>query len=200
MRALVVSALLCAVAHAAPPKGSIDEARVQAARSHYELGRVLFKENKFVEALKEFEAGYALVPQPRFLLNMGQAYRSLKQPHHAVEMYEKFLTLVPPGDPDRAQVDELLTVVRAEADKMPRPAAPPLQPPPAPAPAPSASAPATTIVAAPRPKQSFARRHWWLFPVVGVAVAGLAVGLGVGLTQSGGACRGSEPCLDLGAR
>jgi tetratricopeptide (TPR) repeat protein len=197
VRALILTALLLQIAHAAPPRGSVDEARIAAARSHYELGRALFKESKFEDALKEFEAGYALVPQPRFLLNMGQSYRSLKQPHHAVEMFEKFLTLVPPNDPDRAQVEELLTVVRDEAARAPAPRPSLPQPAPAPAPAPE-PAPSASLTTSP-PVRSFARRHWWIFPVVGVAVVGLAVGLGVGLTQSG-ACRGPEPCLDLGAR
>ncbi len=208
VRVGLVSVLVLAwwsAAQGAPARGSVDEARVQAARSHFELGRVLFKESKFEEALREFEAGYALVPQPRFLLNMGQAYRSLKQPDRAVEMYEKFLSLVPADDPDRGTVNELLAVVRAEAAKMPPKPAPP--PPVVPPPTVVQPEPQISLKDSDRgspaggePKRSFARRNWWIFPVVGVVVAGAAIGLGVGLTQSGGGCHGPEPCLDLGAR
>jgi hypothetical protein len=66
-------------------------------------------------------------------------------------------------------------------------------------PSPAAVAPAavaltsTTTAAPPR---SFARRHWWIFPVVGVVVAGVAVGLGVGLTQPTGCAAQKGLCVD----
>jgi hypothetical protein len=51
-------------------------------------------------------------------------------------------------------------------------------------------------VPAPPPRKSFARRHWWIFPVIGGVAAGLAIGLGVGLAPARdcGGVRG--PCVD----
>jgi hypothetical protein len=40
------------------------------------------------------------------------------------------------------------------------------------------------------------RRNWWVIPVVTVAAAGAAVGLGVGLTRNN-VCGGADACVAI---
>lgn len=42
-----------------------DPATVTTAKAHFELGRALYRQEKWAESLREFEAGYALVQRPQ---------------------------------------------------------------------------------------------------------------------------------------
>jgi tetratricopeptide (TPR) repeat protein len=138
------------------------------ARAHFQAGEALYRIGEYVEAVREFEIGYALSRNPRFLLDVAQAQRKLKRPEKAREAFRKFLEDAPADDPDRATARTLLAELDAE-----------LRPPP-PAPATTAapaivSAPAVT--AAPPPRK---RRAWIAAVVVGGAVvvgSVLAIGL-----------------------
>jgi tetratricopeptide (TPR) repeat protein len=174
-----------------------------AARQHFELGRALFKQGRYQQALKEFESGYQMVPKPQFLLNMGQAHRHLGEFDEAARMYERFLAEAPSDDPDRPAVNDLLAEVRRELDKR--------KPPPQtsepkiaiePKIAPEKIDQPALVVTPPPPEKKKSRTPLIVGVVVGVVAAGaLAIGLGVGLTQTKSACSGSQvPCLDLGAR
>lgn len=160
-----------------------------ASRDHYARGRALYLANQNVEALREFEAGFELVPRPEFLINMGLCQARLGHLREARDLYRKFLAAAPQAHSQRQNVEELLQKVEADLATQPSPApeTPTMLVAPSPVP--------LVVVPAPPPKPSFARRHWWIFPVVGVVVAGVAVGLGVGLTQKG-ACDGKGLCVD----
>jgi len=47
------------------------------ARVHFEAGTDHYAAGRYEEAIRRFQAGYALVPRPNFLVNIGQAYRKL---------------------------------------------------------------------------------------------------------------------------
>jgi hypothetical protein len=80
------------------------------------------------------------------------------------------------------------------------------QPQPATAPSPVVASPAPTPLepqpASPSlsrtvpPRKSWLRRKWWVIPVVTVAAAGIAVGLGVGLTRNN-VCSGAGACVAI---
>lgn len=142
---------------------------------------------------------------------MAQAHRHLGQLDQAAALYEKFLAEAPADDPAREQAERLLAAVRREAPRAPLPAAPvekppePVEKPPEPvAPPPQVASPAApaAVASAPAPprQRSFLKRHWWIFPVAAVVVAGVAVGLALGLQPKGGCAGSSAPCLDWGAR
>jgi len=182
----------------------------RAARSHAELGTGLYKMGQYEQAVAEWTAGFALIPKPLFLLNLGQAYRRLGKRDQAVEMFTRFLDVAPADDPDRAGTTVLVAELRAEIDRLNPPRAtptrrpPPLEAPPVVAPAPpvaqtpSTPAPALviTVTRPPLKRQSFIRRHWWIVPVTTLAAAGVAVGLGLGLTAGAPACA-KPSCYDL---
>jgi tetratricopeptide (TPR) repeat protein len=143
------------------------------ARTHFEAGRALYNLGNYTDAIREFSAGYQLVPKPQFLVNLGQAYRKLGDLGKAREMYKKFLDEAAPADPDREQVKGVLADIEAEmAAQTPTPAVTPT-----PTPTPTQTPAAVVVSEAPQ-KKPFIKRHWWIIPVAAVVV-GVAIGVGV---------------------
>jgi hypothetical protein len=64
----------------------------QEADRHFKSGVALFKENKFAEALAEFERAYELAPHPLVLYNIAGCHRELSHYAQAVATYKRFLT------------------------------------------------------------------------------------------------------------
>jgi tetratricopeptide (TPR) repeat protein len=67
----------------------------RAAKTHFAEGQKLFAEGRYEEALAEFEAGYAAVPLPGFLIDIGQCQRKLGNTAEAREAYDSFLDKAP---------------------------------------------------------------------------------------------------------
>lgn len=193
-------ALLLLVGLATTARAQSDEA-LSKAKLYFETGRLLFEQGDYEQAARKFQAGYDLVPKPQFLLNSGLCYQKLGQLDKAKAMYERFLREAPADEPDRDKAQKLLGEVDQKlAERNPAPP-PPLPPPPATTPvheeAPPSSSSVTLATTAPPPRKSFVRRNWWIFPVAGVVIAGVAVGIYFGVRPSPNACAGSPNCLDL---
>jgi tetratricopeptide (TPR) repeat protein len=75
------------------PRDQLDAER--EARARYAAGEAAFKAGRYRPAVVEFEAGFAAVPKPGFLLNIGHAYRRLGDLHKARAAYKKFLLVDP---------------------------------------------------------------------------------------------------------
>jgi tetratricopeptide (TPR) repeat protein len=167
---------------AAPAVVEAQDARVLSgdaeaqARREYEAGRRLYEAGQYREAIERFAAGYALAPRPIFLLNIGQAHRQLFEPARARESYAAFLAQAPADDPARPEVEELVREIDASLSARAAPA----------------------IVATAPPPRSFARRHWWIFPVSAVVAAGAAVGIYFAIRPPGrlGCSDAKFGCLD----
>src|SRR5581483_2584479 len=155
------------------------------ARAHFEAGRAMYKLGNWAEALREFQAGYELAPRPQFLVNIAQAHRKLGDLPRAKEAFEKYLAASPPDSAERPQIERLIAELAREIAAQPPPvekppeAAAPVEPPPPVEKSPIVEKPAAPValVEAPPPKKSFVKRHWWIFPVAGVVLAGVAVGI-----------------------
>lgn len=157
-RARFVAVGLFLAALAAAPRARADEAE---GRRHWKRGSELYDKQRYVEAAKEFEAGYAAAPRPLFLLNIGHAYRRANELARAKDAYQKLLTLQPDFE-RRAEVegyiksiDDALQAGESAREAPARPAAAnkeaPPPPPPPPAPALVLVAPNTVAMAATRP-------------------------------------------------
>jgi hypothetical protein len=180
-------AVLCLLLVAAPARAGESPTREEQARRHFALGQQRYAEQRYKDALTEFELGYALSPRPDFLINFAQVYRRLGQHERALTECERYLATSPP--PDIAdQTRRLMSVIREEQARqsLKRPEPPPPQPPPAPAPAPAptptvqAPPPAPPPPPSPPPKKS---RAWiWGVVIGSIAVAGAAVGIGVAVS------------------
>jgi tetratricopeptide (TPR) repeat protein len=176
--ALVIGGGVVAAAEA-PPEGRGD-ARAEARRlfesgtGHYNLGELK-------EALADFQGAYRLVHEPTLLFNIGQCYRRMDQPRQAADMFRAYRREQPDAA-NRAEVDRLIREMDERAPPLPGPVVP------------IEDTTTTTLTKAPPPPgRTPVYRRWWLWTAVGaVVVTGVAIGLGVGLSQSGG------PTSDLG--
>jgi len=129
----------------------------QAARRHYAQGDAAYKAGRYDEALKEFEAGYAVSRRPGFLLNMAHSERKLGHLREARALYKKYLLVDVSSklrDEVRAVIGELDSALAdedlAERDRKGRGTdAPPADPAP---PAISPAAATTGVPKAPRPE------------------------------------------------
>lgn len=113
-------------------------------RRRWSRGRELYEKGRYVEAAREFEAGYAAAPRPLFLLNIGHAYRRAQELVKAKSAYQQLLRLQP-DYPQRAEVegyiksiDDVLQAAEAGTEaSAARPPSASARPAPPPAPAPS---------------------------------------------------------------
>jgi tetratricopeptide (TPR) repeat protein len=167
--------LLCvALSGAARANPAADEAE---ARRQLKLGAQLYQSQKYAAAIAAFEVGYALVPRPQFLLNIGQAYRQLGKLDLAEEYLQRFVTQSRPGELGREEALALLLKIK-QARPAPVTEAPPPPPPRDPVPA----APVTVTVApVVEPARPAGRRAigWTGLSLALVGVAGGAVGGGL---------------------
>jgi hypothetical protein len=168
----------------APATGE-DEA---SARLHHDRGSKLYDQGRYLEAAREFEAGYQAAPRPLFLLNIGHSYRRSQDLRRAKAAYEKLLR-TDPTTPHRPLVEDLIRTiddalsVQELAIPVPTPPAP--RSPEVPggrAAGPEREPPAASLVTAlppPEPARSAASSSWlrspWFWGVVaGVVTAGVA--------------------------
>ena len=83
------------------------------AKLYIETGRLLYKQGDYEQAAKQFNAGYALLPRPQFLLNSGLCYQKLEQLEKARDLYQRFLREAPSDDPDRERANKWLGEVES---------------------------------------------------------------------------------------
>jgi hypothetical protein len=198
--AVAVAVALVVVASAAPARAQ-SAGRAAEARRHLDKGNRLYLEGRYDDAIVELQAGYALEQRPDFLYALGQAERKRGDCKAAIRYYQAF---VDTGQSPQRTVAVLVQIDRCKQELAAAPATPQAsQSPPAAAEPPSqspsqssssppdaappiAESPAPVAAAAPPPQPSSSGKlykRWWLWTIVGVAAAGAAVGLGVGLTQ-----------------
>jgi tetratricopeptide (TPR) repeat protein len=132
-------------------------------------GLEFFSASRFSEAQQLFARAYELRADPALLYNLGRTLHKAGKPQEAAPYYQRFLAAGAAGDPEQQRKAEQYL---AEAQKE---AAPSRQDP----------IPMTPV---PLPIRSDARpspvplyRKPWPWVILGVVVAGAAVGLGVGL-------------------
>jgi tetratricopeptide (TPR) repeat protein len=106
--AVLTSALVAASAHARDG-GPQAEA---TAREHAQKGATALREGRYDDAMKEFEAGYAAVAHPGFVMNMGHVQRQAGNLERARGYYRRFLQLEPKSS-QRAEVEQAIAEIDA---------------------------------------------------------------------------------------
>jgi hypothetical protein len=183
-----------------PTVSAEDEA---AGRRHYKRGDELFKQGRFLDAAREFEAGFAAAARPIFLINIGHSYRKGGDLRKARVAYEDYLK-AEPTSLFRPDVEDLIKSIDDVLSASTLPAAPPPVvpssqqaplPPAAPAP-PPASPPAPITLAPPVMLEVDASRPaseadsgslWkspWLWSAVGLVVVAGVAGTVYGLNRA----------------
>src|SRR4051812_37399458 len=77
-----------------PPAAAHSDAE-REARAHYAQGQAAFNAGRYDQAVAEFEAGFAALPRPGFLLNIGHSERRRGNLRKARAAYKKFLLVEP---------------------------------------------------------------------------------------------------------
>jgi tetratricopeptide (TPR) repeat protein len=111
--------LVLAVAFGTPslarkPSGKV----LAAAKAHFKQGKAYYEAGAYGDAVKAYEKAYALVPLPKLLFNIGQAYRMQRDKPKAVTAYQRYLAVVSVGtlaDEARAHIATLKLKIQVEA-------------------------------------------------------------------------------------
>jgi hypothetical protein len=165
------------------------------------------KRGRWWDALREFEAGYALYPRPGFLVNIGHSYRRSGDLKKAKRYYEMFLK-APDGDATQreevtghlAKIDEVLAE-QGEPGATVKHGTLPVTPAPVPS-APAASPTVVLPVQAPdtsgESRDGSVTGKWWFWSLLaGSVLVGAAAGfLGARSYYDGRA--GTSLCGTLG--
>ena len=153
-------------------------AAFKSGSQHYNLG-------EFQQALESFRDAYRNYDDPSFLFNIGQCERQLGHKREAVREYRAYLNNAPETITNRDAIKQIVTQLEKEiADEATAKMPPP--PPPLRVAEPQSSRATLTASAPPPHEHTPAYKKWWVWTLVGgVAAAGVATGLGLGLTRSG---------------
>jgi tetratricopeptide (TPR) repeat protein len=162
------------------------------ARNAFRLGSQHYALGEYKEALTSFKEAYRNYEDPSFLFNIAQCERQLDQRADAIRAYRMYLVNAPDAG-NRDEVRQLIARLERElaAERATKAAPPPgVQPPRIePAPAVVVTKPASSLTltaAAPPRRETPTYKKWWVWTLVGVAVAGgAAAGLAVGLSRGG---------------
>jgi tetratricopeptide (TPR) repeat protein len=184
--------LLLLVGAAGVAHAKAEDADKAEARKHFQRGMARYNLTEYREAAIEFQAAYRLHPDPVFLYNLAQSYRLSSQPEEALRFYKTYLRADPKAS-NRREVESRIQELERQIATAPPPKMEPVPPPKAgpppnltPPPATAEPAPGAGVATSkPAPARPPAYQRWWLWTVVGVVVAGAAVGIGVGVSQSG---------------
>lgn len=156
-------------------------AAFRAGSQHYNLG-------EFQQALDGFREAYRNYDDPSFLFNIAQCERQLGHKREAVREYRAYLNNAGDNADNRDEINKIIAQLEKEiADEQSTAKMPPTSvTPPPPATTPTSATTTLTASAPPPAERTPAYKKWWVWTIVGgVAVAGAAAGLAVGLTHNG---------------
>lgn len=129
------------------------------------------KENRLDEARRAYDLAFQRRPDPMLLFNLARVLHKANRPADAVIYYQRYLDAGAEGRQDlRRKTEEYLEQARREAAAAAPPSATDGQ---------TAQSPPVPPI---EPKRSTPiYRKWWLWTAVGVTIAGIAVGVGLGV-------------------
>jgi tetratricopeptide (TPR) repeat protein len=147
----------------------------EAARRHFERGRVFYGADDYVHALEEFQTAQRIRPRAALDFNIGRCHDRLEHYEQAITAYQRYVDAVPTPS-DAGYVRERMRILGERIDAAEKKRAAAANPAPA------------------RPAPTPARRTALIvgLSVGAAALTALVVGLAVGLSQS------SAPPVDFG--
>src|SRR5712671_5564697 len=136
-KATLAVALCTALLGTVAPSGA--QTDDENARIHFESGAAYLKQSDNENALREFQAAFALSKRPALLLNIANVYERMGKPKEAVDALTKYLEEDPKAS-DRTTVETRIANLKKRAEAAP--AVPPPSGSASAAPAPGAPTPA----------------------------------------------------------
>ena len=110
--ALLIAACFSVAALSPATARGADKGDVRKAREHFRVGEQAFKEGRYQDAYREWQAGYELSPRALFLLNMAHAERRRGDLPNARVLYRRYL-LMEPDSKLRGEVEQVLKEIDA---------------------------------------------------------------------------------------
>lgn len=156
-------------------------------------GKQAHKERRYADALGLYQAAYEKVPDPLLLVLRGRSFFKLGQPERALDLYRAALPQLK-NEAERSDAEQFIRqaeeAARAKvgttgsASATTTASAPNLLAPPATTPsfALTAAVPGTESTK-PRAADQPVYKRWWFWTLVGVAAAGVATGIGLGIAS-----------------
>ncbi|MDX2019640.1 MAG: tetratricopeptide repeat protein [Deltaproteobacteria bacterium] len=115
-RCVAMAIAACWLAHSLPchAETKVDAAGRAKARSYFEQGAEHYRQGRYDDAIKAFQAAYDIEPAGALLLNIAQANRLRVPPHcaSALRHYELYLAAEPRAA-ERAEVESYIKAMRA---------------------------------------------------------------------------------------
>lgn len=114
--AILVASLGAPVFAQRKPKPTAAQKEAQA---HFLKGREYYNFGAYGDAIREYEAAYALAPLPEILFNIGQVHRANKDREKALEYYRRYVAVAPTGTGAQialAHISALEAELAAEAE------------------------------------------------------------------------------------
>jgi hypothetical protein len=128
MRRLRTLGLLCGLLAAITPSSASPQERRRSADPgvdpgffHYQRGVASFRDGRYDEAVREFEAARRLKPGPNLDYNIARCRERLGHWQLAIDSYERYLAATP-GAPDAAEVRARVAAIRQRLWAGPGPA------------------------------------------------------------------------------
>jgi tetratricopeptide (TPR) repeat protein len=91
-----------------------DEPERELARRRFETGKLLFDQQRYAEALTEFEAAQHTLNLPAFDYNIGLCLARLDRPAEAADALERYIQSSP-DDPEAAAIWQMIAQLRTTA-------------------------------------------------------------------------------------
>lgn len=98
------------------PKPADTGPKTAEARRHFKQGREFLNANAYSEAIAEFETAFSLAPLPIFLFDIAQAYRLKGDARNALQMYTRFIEIVPDDPSADAARAHIAVLTKAISD------------------------------------------------------------------------------------
>ena len=179
---------------------SIARADNSEARAHYEKGNAAYALGDYAAAATEYERAFQLKPDPALLYNAAQAHRVAGNKQRALLLYQNYLRVygaqVQNRDEVQRHIDSCARRIESDRTRRPRRRRGPIGGQrarrAAPTPPPRRRAgdrrrrrDALVVTAPPRDERPLCKKPWFWVVTGGAAlvVAGVAIGLGVGLER-----------------
>jgi tetratricopeptide (TPR) repeat protein len=108
---------------AVPARANGDASRIDRAHAEFELGRQHFRLGDYAAAIRDFQAGYQLEPQPLFLYNIGLAEERAGHCARALASLNQYLDSNP-APAERADTERRMAEIHQRCVE--KPEAPPL--------------------------------------------------------------------------
>lgn len=146
-------------------RGADEPSADEVARATFILGREAYARGDYEAALAAFRRAHELSGRPQLLFNIGQAADRLRRDREALQAFEAYLTAMPEAE-NRVEVEARMRVLREQVAR-------------------DEALRAELARASERrdAEEPPVVEQWWFWTLIGVGVAGAAVGIALAATS-----------------